>query len=268
MDDVSYSVSANISTVRNKVLRLGDADFYDSSYSRTEVGRSIGDFYLIQTDGIFQSKDEVYAHTTTLEDGTVKIVQATAQPGDVRYVDVDGNGSINDDDRVYCGSPLPKFEAGLNATVEYKGFDFNMLWTSRYGNKIYNSVRQGTLASFVNNMPSDYFPWTWDNPSNENPRMYANASDNTKGNTTRFLENGSFLKLKNLQLGYSLPETLSRKFFVQRLRVYVSAQNLWTITKYKGYDPELICTNVFAQGYDSGQYPNARQYTFGLQVSF
>lgn len=268
VDDVSYSVSANISTVRNKVLRLGDADFYDSSYSRTEVGRSIGDFYLIQTDGIFQSKDEVYAHTTTLEDGTVKIVQATAQPGDVRYVDVDGNGSINDDDRVYCGSPLPKFEAGLNATVEYKGFDFNMLWTSRYGNKIYNSVRQGTLASFVNNMPSDYFPWTWDNPSNENPRMYANASDNTKGNTTRFLENGSFLKLKNLQLGYSLPETLSRKFFVQRLRVYVSAQNLWTITKYKGYDPELICTNVFAQGYDSGQYPNARQYTFGLQVSF
>ena len=143
-----------------------------------------------------------------------------------------------------------------------------MLWTSRYGNKIYNSVRQGTLASFVNNMPSDYFPWTWDNPSNENPRMYANASDNTKGNTTRFLENGSFLKLKNLQLGYSLPETLSRKFFVQRLRVYVSAQNLWTITKYKGYDPELICTNVFAQGYDSGQYPNARQYTVGLQVSF
>ena len=117
-------------------------------------------------------------------------------------------------------------------------------------------------------MPSDYFPWTWDNPSNENPRMYANASDNTKGNTTRFLENGSFLKLKNLQLGYSLPETLSRKFFVQRLRVYVSAQNLWTITKCKGYDPELICTNVFAQGYDSGQYPNARQYTFGLQVSF
>ena len=81
VDDVSYSVSANISTVRNKVLRLGDADFYDSSYSRTEVGRSIGDFYLIQTDGIFQSKDEVYAHTTTLEDGTVKIVQATAQPG-------------------------------------------------------------------------------------------------------------------------------------------------------------------------------------------
>lgn len=80
VDDVSYSVSANISTVRNKVLRLGDADFYDSSYSRTEVGRSIGDFYLIQTDGIFQSKDEVYAHTTTLEDGTVKIVQATAQP--------------------------------------------------------------------------------------------------------------------------------------------------------------------------------------------
>jgi hypothetical protein len=117
-------------------------------------------------------------------------------------------------------------------------------------------------------MPTDYHPWTWDNPSTTDPRMYAGATDNTKGATTRFLENGSYLKLKNLQLGYSLPSDLTRKFYVQNLRLYVSAQNLWTITKFKGYDPELICSDVFAQGYDSGQYPNARQYSIGVQVSF
>jgi TonB-linked SusC/RagA family outer membrane protein len=266
--EFTYSVGANISTVRNKVLRLGTTDLYDAGSSRTEVGRSISDFFLIPMDGIFQSKDEVYAHTTTLKNGNVVVVQPTAEAGDIRYVDTNGDGQITQDDRVYAGSPLPKFEAGLTASLEWRGIDFSMFWTSRYGNKVYNSTRAGILATYVNSMPADYKPWTWDNPSNEDPRMYANASNNTMANTDRFLEDGSFLRLKNLQLGYSIPTNISKRFGVQRLRMYVSGQNLWTITGYKGYDPELISTNVFSQGYDSGQFPNTRQYNVGLQVTF
>lgn len=263
--EFSYSVSANLSTVRNKVIRLGES-FYEDGISRTEEGRSIADFYMRRADGIFQSMDEVYAHTTTLEDGTVKIIQPNAEPGDVRYVDLNGDGTIDDNDRDWVGSPLPKFEAGLNFTAEWRGIDFNMFWTSRYGNKIYNNVYKSTLNFTVDNIPADVHPWTWDNPSDEYPRMYANSTSNNLA-SDRILEDGSFLRLKNLQLGYSLPQYISRKFFVERLRVYVSAQNLWTITKYKGYDPDIV-GGVFSQGIDGGHFPNARQYSAGLQVTF
>lgn len=263
--EFSYSVTANLSTVRNKVLRLGDS-FYQDGICRTEEGRSIAEFYTRRFGGIFQSMDEVYAHTTTLPDGTVSLLQPNAQPGDVRYIDINQDGKIDDDDRDWTGSPLPKFEAGLNFTAEWKGIDFNMFWTSRYGNKIYNSVYVAALQFTVDNIPADARPWTWDNPSDEYPRMYAEATDNNMA-SDRFIEDGSFLRLKNLQLGYTLPQEISRKFFVERLRVYLSAQNLWTITKYKGYDPDIV-GGVFSQGIDGGHFPNARQFTAGLQVSF
>ena len=263
--DFSYSVSANLSTVRNKVITLGES-FYQDGICRTEEGRSISEFYARRFGGIFQSMDEVYAHTTTLPDGTVKILQPNAQPGDVRYIDVNGDGKINDDDRDWVGSPLPKFEAGLNFTAEWKGIDFNMFWTSRYGNKIYNNVWVSCLQFKVDNIPAEARPWTWDNPSTEYPRMYANATDNTMA-SDRFIEDGSFLRLKNLQLGYTVPQNITRKFYVEKLRVYVSGQNLWTITKYKGYDPDIV-GGVFAQGIDGGHFPNARQFSVGLQVSF
>lgn len=263
--DFSYTISANISTVRNKVIRLGET-FYEDGICRTEEGRSIADFYTRRFGGIFQSMDDVYAHTTTLEDGTVKILQPNAQPGDVIYLDLNQDGVIDNNDRDWVGSPLPKFEAGLNFTAEYKGFDFNMFWTSRYGNKIYNNVWVALLQYTVDNIPVEARPWTWDNPSNEYPRMYADATDNNQA-SDRFVEDGSFLRLKNIQLGYTLPQDITRKFFVERLRLYVSAQNLWTITKYKGYDPDII-GGVFSQGIDGGHFPNARQFSAGLQISF
>ena len=263
--EFSYSVSANVSTASNKVLALGES-FYEDGICRTEVGRSISDFYARRTNGIFQSMDEVYAHTTTLPDGTVKLLQPNAQPGDVRYVDLNGDGVIDNDDRDWLGSPLPKVEAGLNFTAEWRGFDFNMFWNSRFGNKIYNNVWVSCLQFKVDNIPSEVRPWTWDNPSNEYPRMYSGSTDNTQ-TSDRFVENGSFIRLKNLQLGYTLPVELTRKFFVEKLRIYVSAQNLCTITKYKGYDPDIV-GGVFSQGIDGGHFPNARQYSAGIQVSF
>lgn len=270
VNDFSYSVSANLSTVRNEVLRLGDS-YYESgvnNINRSEPGRSIGDFYLIQFDGIFQNMDEVFNHTTTLPDGTVKVIQPNAQPGDVRYVDANGDGMIDTNDRVWCGSPLPKLEGGLNFSCEWKGIDFNMFWAGRYGNKIFNDVRYATLAFTVDNLPADVNPWTWDNPSNEYPRMYSGSTDNNLYYVDRFLEDGSYLRLKNIQVGYTFPEKWLKKLSISRLRAYVGGSNLLTITKYKGYDPDIICTDVFGQGNDTGQYPSTRQLNVGLQVSF
>ena len=265
--DLDYNVSANLSTVRNKVLRMGEA-FNLRPYTRTEVGRSISDFYLIPFDGIFQSMDEVYNHTATLDDGTVKIIQPDAKPGDVRYVDVNGDGQIDTNDRTWCGSPLPKFELGLNVSLNWHNFDFNMFWAGKFGNKIYNQLRKNLLNFNVDNIPADVSPWTWDNPSSEYPRMLAGTTSNNIEYCDRFLESGTYFRLKNIQLGYTLPAKLSQKIFVQKLRVYVSGTNLVTLTGYKGYDPDIISTDVYQQGIDGGQYPSCRQMNFGLQVTF
>lgn len=263
--DLSYNVSANLSTVRNEVLRMGDA-YVQNGYTRTEVGRSISDFYLLKADGIFQSMDEIMEYTTIV-DGQPRVVQPNAQPGDVKYIDVNQDGQIDDNDRDWCGSPMPKFELGLNVSLAWKGFDFNMFWAGRFGNKILNEVRKNTLNFNVDNIPDDVNPWTWDNPSNEYPRMYANSTDNNKA-SDRFLENGSFFRLKNLQLGYTLPQQLTKRAYIEKVRAYVSATNLLTITAYKGYDPDIICGDVYYQGVDWGQYPSMRQINFGLQVEF
>ncbi|MCR5271115.1 MAG: TonB-dependent receptor [Prevotella sp.] len=265
--ELDYSVSANVSTVRNEVLRMGESYVMDA-YTRTEVGRSISDFYLIPFAGIFQSMDDVYDHTTTLADGTIKVIQPDAKPGDVRYVDVNGDGVIDTNDRTWSGSPLPKFELGLNVSLAYKGFDFNMFWAGKFGNKIYNELRKNLLNFNVDNIPADAAPWTWDNPSTEYPRMLAGTTSNNIGYCDRFLENGSYFRLKNLQLGYTLPASLTQKAYIRKVRAYISGTNLLTITKYKGYDPDIICNNVYSQGIDNGQYPSSRQVNFGLQVTF
>jgi len=263
--DLTYNVSANLSTVRNEVLRMGDA-YVQNGYTRTEVGRSISDFYLLKADGIFQSMDEIMEYTTMVN-GQPRVIQPNAQPGDVKYIDVNQDGQIDDNDRDWCGSPMPKFELGLNVSLAYKGFDFNMFWAGKFGGKILNEVRKNTLNFNVDNIPDDVSPWTWDNPSNEYPRMYANSTDNNKA-SDRFLENGTFFRLKNLQLGYTLPQQLTKKAYIEKVRAYVSATNLITLTKYKGYDPDIICTDVYYQGIDWGQYPSTRQINFGVQVEF
>lgn len=265
--DVDYSVSANLSTVRNKVLRMGET-FKMEAFTRTEVGRSISDFYLIPFAGIFQSMDEVYENTATLKDGTVKVIQPNAKPGDVRYVDVNGDGVIDTNDRTWCGSPLPKFELGLNASLAYKDFDVNMFWAGKFGHKIFNNLRRNLLNFNVDNIPNDVSPWTVDHPSNTYPRMLADANSNDIAYCDRFLENGTYFRLKNIQIGYTLPRALTKKIYIQKVRAYVSGTNLLTLTGYKGYDPDIINGYVYALGIDNGQYPSNRQVNIGLQVTF
>lgn len=265
--DFNYSVSANLSTVRNKVLKMGES-FIMGSYTRTEVGKPVSNFYLIPFDGIFQSMDEVYDNTATLPDGTVKVIQPNAKPGDVRYVDVNHDGIIDSNDRTWSGSPLPKFELGLNMSLAYKGLDFNMFWAGKFGGKIFNQLRKNLLNFNVDNIPADVTPWTWDNPSNIYPRMLADANSNNIEYCDRFLESGTYFRLKNIQIGYTIPSSITRKVYVQKVRAYVSGTNLLTLTKYKGYDPDFISYNVYEQGICGGQYPSSRQVNFGLQVTF
>jgi len=270
--DFTYNISANFNTINNEVLELGES-FREGGFSnvnRTEEGRSVSEFYLIKTDGIFQSMDEVFENTVTLEDGTVQIIQPNANPGDIRYQDFNQDGQIDLNDRQWCGSPLPKFEASLNFSAYYKGFDFSMFWTAVYGNRIFSVLRTGieTMDS-PNNMPAYLEPWTWDNPSEIYPRPVKGTTDNAMAQTDRWLEDGSYIRLKNLQLGYTVPESLLRKTnFFQSCRLYLSGQNLLTFTKYLGYDPEIAGNDVFGLGNDWAGYPPVRTYMIGLQLSF
>jgi hypothetical protein len=198
------------------------------------------------------------------------LIQPNAKPGDIRYVDFNTDGKIDMNDRQWMGSPLPKFEAGLYFSGEYYGFDMNFFWNAVYGNKIFNGVRIGIESMDApNNMPASLEPWTWDNPSTTTPRPYFGTTDNAKAQTDRWLEDGSFLRLKNLQIGYSLPEPVLKKTtFLENVRIYLSGQNLVTFTKYKGYDPELTDNSVFVRGCDIGGYPPVRSYMAGIQISF
>ena len=268
--EFNYQVSGNLYTVSNEVLDLGEL-YREGGWNqvnRTEKGRSVGDFYLIETNGIFQNMDEVFEHTTTLEDATTKLVQPAAKPGDVRYVDFNKDGKIDLEDRQWMGSPLPKFQTGFNINADYKGVDLTMFWTSTVGNKIFNVQRYDLLKFDVDNYPADVEPWTWDNPSAIYPRPYASSTENRRAQTDRFLENGSYLRLKNLQIGYTFPKKWMDEIGATQFRLYMSGQNIITLTEYKGYDPEIISWDVFGQGNDTGGYPPVRSYTIGMQLSF
>jgi TonB-linked SusC/RagA family outer membrane protein len=272
--EFNYSINANITSLHNKVLRLGESEgFRMGDYgqvNRTQEGRSVSDFYLIKMDGIFQNWDEVFSYTRQLEDGSTVIIQPDAHPGDVRYEDYNKDGKIDlAGDRQWLGSPIPKFEIGLNMTADYKGIDFNMFWLGRYGNKIFNGQRQTLEAMDApNNMPADLKPWTEENHSKTTPRPLFGPNDNVLFQSDRWLEDGSFMTLKNLQIGYSLKNSwVTRTKVFTAARIYLSGQNLVTFTKYKGYSPELTGNGVFEQGCDWGQYPPVRTYMIGIQMS-
>jgi TonB-linked SusC/RagA family outer membrane protein len=275
---MNYNISANITSIKNTVLRLGESEGYREGWfnqvNRTEEGRSIAEFFLIETDGIFQSMDEVFDHTAEIlndENGRfeTRLIQPDAKPGDIRYVDYNQDGQIDLDDRQWLGSPIPDFEFGLNFTADYRGFDFTMFWFGVYGNEIFNGLRLSIESmDSPNNIPGYFDPWTWDNPSSSNPRPYFGTTDNAKAQTDRWLEDGSYFRLKNLQIGYTLPEkVLTRLSFIENTRIYLSGQNLITFTNYKGYDPEFT-SGIFVQGSDTGAYPPVRTFLAGIQMSF
>ncbi len=276
--DFWYDANLNLSTINTVVLELGDSfrEAGINNVNRSEAGRSIGDFYVIKTDGIFQDIEEVYAHAIQLTDSitgetSTVLIQPDARPGDIRYEDHNNDGLINNDDRQYVGSPLPKMEAALRLSGGYKQFDFTLFITSMYGNKIYNDGRFWLeRMDDVANYPKDLEPWTEENHSTTTPRALIGPNDNAKANTDRWIEDGSYIRLKNLQVGYTIPtETLfGTEGGSENFRVYLGVQNPFTITSYSGFDPEISGGSVFGKGNDSGHFPPVRTYLAGLQLNF
>lgn len=273
--DFSYNIGFNMFTTRNRVNALADAaqvlygeglKYGDEHFpTQTKVGKPIGSFYLYKTDGIFQSADEVSKHV----DKEGNLIQPKAQAGDIRFVDVDGDGTIGDNDKVYAGSGIPKVEANINFNASYKGFDLSVILGSAFGHKLYNGNKyfyEG-MNSGSNFLRSSLDAWRPDNTNTSVPRaIYQDPNGNMK-ESDRFLENGNFLRLRQLQLGYTIPKQLTMKAKIERLRFYVSGENLFTITGYDGIDPEFS-RGVLNTGVDKMIYPFTRSFTIGAQLSF
>ncbi|MGB5370505.1 MAG: TonB-dependent receptor [Flavobacteriaceae bacterium] len=277
--DLKYSFGANITTVKNEVTDLGPipqivSGIGGASTHRTIVGESLGHFYGYKTDGLYQNAAEVAA---ALPDAN-----GTPSPGDIRFVDVNGDGQVNAEDRTILGSPFPGFFYGMVFNAEYKGLDFSVNFRGVGDRQIYNAARQpleGMLGQ--NNFSTQVLNrWTGEGTTNSssNPRL---APGDPNGNTRysdRWIENAGYLRIQNISVGYSLPQDLLRSWtddFVSNVRVYVGAQNLATFTKYSGYDPEVGRTQSFqkgeftlATGQDGGASPLPRIIQLGLSVSF
>ncbi|EZH75048.1 hypothetical protein ATO12_09995 [Aquimarina atlantica] len=265
--DFSFDVTANLSTSKNKITKLGVEgeartdgfiEFNNFPTTRTEVGGEIGRFYLFEANGIFQNQAEIDAHG----------VQPDAAPGDLRFTDVNGDGELNDDDKKYMGSGLPDFEYGLTLNATYKNFDVSIFFQGTQGNKIYNGVKMWLYRTDRNNVSSDLVnAWTPQNTNTNIPRNAFGDPNNNIRPSSYFLEDGSYLRLKNLQIGYSIPESAISKIPVSRIRVYATANNLFTITDYSGFDPGLGNGGTFNRGVDRGFYPLTRSFIFGINVS-
>ncbi|GHT12705.1 SusC/RagA family TonB-linked outer membrane protein [Bacteroidia bacterium] len=275
--EFKYNVALNLSSVGTTVLELGESyrEAGISNVNRSEKGRSVGDFYVIRTDGIFQTWDEIYAHTSMVKNETTGatlpvMIQPNAAPGDIRYKDINSDGKIDADDKEYVGSPFPKFEIGLTFAAEYKGFDFSLFLAGVWGNKIFNNVKYWMeRMDETANLPKNLAPWTPENHSTTTPRAFMGPNDNTIVYSDRWIEDGTYLRLKNIQVGYSFTKSLFKNVkFVENARLYVGVQNLFTLTSYSGFDPEISGGSIFGKGNDDGHFPPVRTFTCGLQLTF
>ena len=274
-----YGADFTLTTLKNVVTALPNAGQSlpdGSGITNTAVGQPVGAFFLIPFEGIFQSKAEVNAYKNA--DG--KIIQPYANAGDVKYADTNGDGVIDSKDRVYVGTPYPKLQFGLNLTAGYKNFDISVFLQGVTGNQIFNNTKVALQNySGPGNYEVDVQPWTPSNPSTTTPRalqggsndpdLAAAASKNALYTTTRWLENGDYLRVKNVQIGYTFPKAmLSRMPAIGSLRLYVTGRNIVTFTKYTGFDPETTGTGYFSRGIDNSAYPNVRTFTGGVQATF
>ncbi len=282
-----WSTDFNISFIRNKVLAIaGDSDTmytsvgWNNEYTGYDymvtVGSAIGQIYGYKYDGVYQDSDFTVDAATgeyALKPGVVDISShagRTVKPGMVKYADIDGDGEITTADRTVIGNGTPKGYGGLTNNFAFKGFDLSVMFNFSYGNQIYNATRMYSCQSQdqrANMLAEVADRWTKTNASNEVPAWDGYIKNELY---SRFVEDGSFLRLKNLTFGYTLPKNLTRKIYVNKLRFYFSAQNLFVITKYSGYDPEvnMASSSPMTPGLDWGAYPKSRVYTFGLDLNF
>lgn len=263
--DMDYSIGLNGSFLKNKLTKIGyGLTEFNQWNTKSKVGESIGQWYLIKTDGLFRSEEEVQAH----KNSEGKLIQPDAKPGDVKYVDYNNDGQITDADRQYCGENMPKYELGIDLGFRYKDFDLQIQMGGAFGHKLFNGPRSAFDRFDDNsNYRADYDPWTPENPNGKDPRPIYGDSRNVRGDQDRWLENGNYLRVKQIALGYNIPKSILGKV-INSARLYVNAQNLITFTSYKGLDPEFLNGSLWERSYDNGAFPNPRTITFGAQISF
>ncbi len=278
-EDFSYNITSNFSHYKNKVIRLNDNpneirfgnSLREEVYTASMSGQPISSFFGYVVEGIFNTAEEVAAHPKYNPD--INGFDAYSRPGVLKYGDVNGDGKITPDDRTFIGSPHPDLTYGLNLDLKYKNWDMTMFFQGVIGNSVINYVNRWTLFNlFEGNRKKERLHESW------TPERYANGDVITVPIAIRedapmqkpssfFVEDASYFRMKDLQLGYSLPVSLSQKLNISRLRVYMQANNLFTITKYSGLDPEVSISNDRHMGVDGGVYPTSQTFMFGVNLS-
>ncbi len=270
ISDVKIELKANVSHLKNTITYLGVDKTYivgpklqssQLELARNAVGHAIGSFYGYETMGIFQTQEEI----NNYRNKNGGLIQPNAQPGDFRWADIDGDGAITTADRKFIGDPTPDWSYGFTANIAYHGFDLVIFGQGAGGNQIYNGLRRLDIPT-ANYTTQALNRWTGPGTSNSFPRL---STDDPNGNFSNpssfYLEDGDYFRIKVLQLGYTLPTSIMNKVRFQRARIFVSGNNLLTITKYTGYDPEI---GGGSYGIDRGFYPQARSFTAGLNLTF
>lgn len=268
--DVGFSLSGNAAYVKNEILSLESGKTFTDNGSATIqtfqfplnrmiVGQPYGAFYGFQTNGIFQNEEDVQSYVSS--DGTV--IQPNAVPGDFRWVDTNDDGQINADDRVVLGKPLPDWTFGATLKLDWKNFDLLVFGQGATGHKIFQGLRRLEIST-ANWQTKALNRWTGEGTSNDYPRLSTSDPNNNFSNPSDFyLEDGDYFRIKTLQIGYTLPKSITDKISLERARFYVSSNNLVTFTNYTGYDPE-IGGNIF--GIDRAFYPQARTFMVGVNL--
>ncbi|WP_353721005.1 TonB-dependent receptor [Dyadobacter sp. 676] len=276
--DFRYGAGFNITRIENKVLALNPGISYilgpvsgtqGALLTRTSVGDEVGTFYGYVTDGVFQNMEEVNNHAKQ-EIGTA--------PGDIRFKDLNNDHVINAKDQTKIGSPIPDWLFGVNGNISYKGFEISLLFQGVQGNAIYNqlAMRAQSGTNLFNKFAGIRDRWTGEGTSYSEPRVHITDPNNNARVSDRWVEDGSYIRLKNVQIGYVIPADAVRKTGLSRIRLYATAQNLLTWTRYSGFDPEMGPSTEFVDGRgadlevgaDKGRYPQARTFIFGLSLTF
>jgi TonB-dependent starch-binding outer membrane protein SusC len=290
--DYNYSVSFNFSTARNEVTKLGaigepimGGNFYGAPITRTAEGLPVGQFYGYITDGIYNTEEEITAMNKSITDASGNVVYnqfaPNAKPGDIRFRDLNSDGLLTELDKDYIGNPFPDLSYGIAYSADFKGLDFYFQFHGVYGNEIFMATVKWLegMASNSNSGVSALDYWTPTNTSTNIPRPIALDPNNNLAISDRYIKDGSYFRLKNISIGYSINSRLLKRMHVSKLRVYIQGQNLFTITKYPGWDPEIgsygfgqgrrgVDRANLVRGIDNGYYPQSKTILAGLQITF
>ncbi len=270
--DFKFDVTGSFTSYKNRIISIPGLPYFNGPQirniipTRNQVGHSVGEFYGYKVIGLFQSADDVAKSPT----------QVDASPGLFKYQDVNGDGKISDSDRTFLGNPNPDFTYGLNVSFSYKNFDFSAFFFGSHGNDIFDNTK--TFTDFP-----DFFKggireevalnsWTPTNTNTTIPKLRTTGGFSSDGvANSYFISKGSYFRNKQMQIGYVLPQSLLSRYGIDRLRIYVQSANMFTITKYKGLDPELQSSdinNTVGFGIDNGNYPHTPSYLVGINLNF